>query len=105
MKPQFSFDMPANTTVDTKGSISILAKTTGHEKQRISVVLSVLADGRELIKFVVMKRKKLSKGKLPTEIIFKCNEKGLMMEEHIYAIYQFHYLGSVLCPSNSGNAK
>jgi hypothetical protein len=32
------FDMPANTTVDTKGSKSVLVKTTGHEKLRITVI-------------------------------------------------------------------
>jgi hypothetical protein len=41
------FDMPANTTVDTKGSKSVLNKTTGHGKLRITVMLSVLADGRK----------------------------------------------------------
>jgi hypothetical protein len=32
------FDMPANITVDTKGSKSVLVKTTGHEKLRITVM-------------------------------------------------------------------
>jgi hypothetical protein len=36
------FDMPANATVDTKGSKLVLVKTTGHEKLRITVMLSVL---------------------------------------------------------------
>jgi hypothetical protein len=35
--PVFS-DMPANTTVDTKCSKSVLIKTTGHEKLRITVM-------------------------------------------------------------------
>jgi hypothetical protein len=75
------FDMPANTTVDTKGSKSVLVKTTGHEKLRITVILSVLADGRKLTPFVILRRKNLPKEKLPTGIIFKCNKKGWMMEE------------------------
>jgi hypothetical protein len=33
------FVMPANTTVDTKGSKSVLVKTIGHEKLRITVLL------------------------------------------------------------------
>jgi hypothetical protein len=70
------FDMSANTTVDTKGSKSVLVKTTGFEKLRITVMLSVLADGRKLTPFVILKRKKLPKEKLPIGIIFKCNEKG-----------------------------
>jgi hypothetical protein len=52
------FDMPANTTIDTKSSKSVLVKTTGLEKLRISVMLSVLADGRKLTPFVILKRKK-----------------------------------------------
>jgi hypothetical protein len=44
-------------------------------------MLSVLADGRKLTPFVILKRKNLPKEKLPTGIIVKCNEKGWMMEE------------------------
>jgi hypothetical protein len=40
------FDMSANTTVDTKCSKSVLVKIAGREKLRITVRLSVLADGR-----------------------------------------------------------
>jgi hypothetical protein len=70
------FDMPANTTVDTNGSKSVLVKTTGHEKLRITMMLSVLADGRKLTPFVILRRKNLPKEKLPTGIIFKCNDRG-----------------------------
>jgi hypothetical protein len=75
------FDMPANTTVDAKGSKSVLVKTTGHEKLIVTVMFSVLADGRKLTPFVILRRKNLPKEKLPTGIIFKCNEKGWMTEE------------------------
>jgi hypothetical protein len=75
------FDMLANTTGDTKGCKSVLVKTTGHEKLRITVMLSVLADGKKLTPFVILRRKNLPKEKLPTGIVFKCNEKGWMMEE------------------------
>jgi hypothetical protein len=50
-------------------------------KNRITVMLSVLADGRKLTPFVILKRKNLPNEKLPTGIMFKCNEKGWMMEE------------------------
>jgi hypothetical protein len=43
-------------------------------------MLSVLADGRKLTPFVILRRKNLPKEKLPTGIIFKCNEKGWMTE-------------------------
>jgi hypothetical protein len=75
------FDMLANTTVDTKSSKSVLVKITGHEKLRITVMLSILTDGRKLTPFVILKRKNLPKEKLPTGIIFKYNEKGWMTEE------------------------
>jgi hypothetical protein len=44
-------------------------------------MLSVLADGRKLTPFVILRRKNLPKQKLPTDIIFKCNEEGWMTEE------------------------
>jgi hypothetical protein len=75
------FDMPANTTVHTKGLKSVLVKTTGLEKLRITVMLSAMSDGRKLTPFVILRRKNLPKEKLPTGIIFKYNEKGWMMEE------------------------
>jgi hypothetical protein len=43
--------LPANSTVDTIGSKSVLVKTTGHEKLRITAV------GRKLTSFVILKRK------------------------------------------------
>jgi hypothetical protein len=51
--------MPANTTVDTEGSKSVLVKSTGQEKVRITVMFSVLADGRKFTPFVIPKRKHL----------------------------------------------
>jgi hypothetical protein len=44
-------------------------------------MLSVLADVRKLTPFVILRRKNLPKEKLPTRIIFKCNEKGWVTEE------------------------
>jgi hypothetical protein len=44
-------------------------------------LLSVVADGSKLTPFVILKRKTLPKEKFPTGIVFKCNEKGWMMEE------------------------
>jgi hypothetical protein len=75
------FDMPANTTVDTNDSKSVLVNTTAHEKLKIAVMLSVLADGRKLTPFVILRRKNHPKEKLHTGIIFKCNQKGWMTEE------------------------
>jgi len=38
----------------------------------------MLVDDRNMTPFVILKRKKLLKGKLPNEIIFQCNEQGRM---------------------------
>ena len=54
-------DMPANSTVDVRGSASVPILTTGHEKQRITVCLAAMADGSKLIPFVVLKGKRLPK--------------------------------------------
>jgi hypothetical protein len=49
------FDMLANTTVDKNGLKSVHVKTKGHEKVRITVMLSVLAGGRNLTPFLKIK--------------------------------------------------
>jgi hypothetical protein len=36
----------------------------------------ILADVRNMTPFVILKGKKLLKGKLPSEIKFQCNEQG-----------------------------
>ena len=45
------------------------------------MMLLVLADVRKVTSFVILKRKKLLKGKLPSGIIFQCNERGRMTDE------------------------
>lgn len=75
------FDMPSNTTVNKKGAKSVLIKSTGNEKARITVMLSVLADGRKLPPYVVLRRKTMPKEKLPPGIVYRCQEKGWMTQE------------------------
>jgi hypothetical protein len=43
-RPMF-FDMPTNSTVNVNASESVIVKTTGCEKLRITVMLPILADG------------------------------------------------------------
>jgi hypothetical protein len=57
-----------------------LSKQQDTKKLRIAVVLSVLADGRKLTTYVILKRKNLQK-KLPAGTKFKCDEKEWLMEE------------------------
>jgi hypothetical protein len=40
--------MPSNYTVDGTGAKSVLIKTSGNEKMRVTVMLTVLADGIKL---------------------------------------------------------
>jgi predicted PurR-regulated permease PerM len=42
------FHVPNNITTDTKGSIPVTVKTVVHDKLIITVMFSVLADGRKL---------------------------------------------------------
>ena len=43
-----TFDMPSNSTVDSKGTKSVSIMTTGHEKDRFTVMLACLGDGTKL---------------------------------------------------------
>uniref|UniRef100_A0A1X7TK98 DDE-1 domain-containing protein n=1 Tax=Amphimedon queenslandica TaxID=400682 RepID=A0A1X7TK98_AMPQE len=51
------FDMPNDTTIHHTGARSVSLKTTGHEKDHFSVILTARADGTKLKPFVVFKGK------------------------------------------------
>lgn len=48
------FYAPQNTTVNQTGAKSVLVRTSGAERQRCTVMLSVTADGRKLAPYVVV---------------------------------------------------
>ena len=48
-------DMPGETTVARTGERSIPVRTTGHDKNRFTVCLAAMADGRKLKPYVVFK--------------------------------------------------
>lgn len=75
------FDMPSNTTVDTKGVKSVLLRGTGNEKNRITVMLAVTADGGKLPPYVILKRKTIPKESFPEGVVIRCQEKGWMTTE------------------------
>ena len=52
-----TFDMPSNSTVDSKGTKSVSIMTTGHEKDRFIVMLACLGDGTKLPPYVVLNEK------------------------------------------------
>ena len=78
-----NFDMPPNRTVNSKGSKTVLIKTTGHEKTRFTVVLACMADGTKLKPMVVFKRKTMPKLKFPAGVIVHVHPKGWMDEDGV----------------------
>lgn len=56
-------------------------RTTGAERQRCTVMLSVTADGRKLPPYVVFKRKTLPKESFPNGIIVRVQKNGWMSDE------------------------
>ena len=48
-------DMISDTTIDITGSKTVTAKSTGHEKSRVSVCLAAKADGTKLPPMIVFK--------------------------------------------------
>ena len=60
--------MPHSRT-DRIGEKTVLVKTTGHEKNRFTVVLACMAGGSKLKPMVVFKRQTLPKGNFPGVIL------------------------------------
>ena len=55
------FNKVGNKTVNQTGEKTIWVKTTGHNKQRFTVVLACLADGIKLLPMVIFKRRTFPK--------------------------------------------
>ena len=51
------FDMVGALTLDCRGAQSIPIRTTGNEKNRLTCVLGILADGTKLPPMVILKEK------------------------------------------------
>ena len=49
--------MPSRSTIDVRGARSVLLKTTSHEKDHFTVILTARADGKKLDPFIVFKGK------------------------------------------------
>ena len=73
--------MPHRTTVDFVGARSIEAKTSGNEKKRFTVCLTIAANGRLLPAYVLFQKlKKVPKVTLPSNVLINVNESGTMIE-------------------------
>ena len=77
--------MPRNYTITEKGTKEVFIKTSGCEKQRVTVMLAITGDGRKLPPFLIFKRKtnpKTPKSEklFPDDVIVRNQEKGWMTE-------------------------
>ena len=75
-------DMPSETTVEIQRSKIVPRKSTGHEKQRITVCLAVKADGSKMKPFIVIPGKKIKSEVTAVKgAIVKCSPNGWMNDE------------------------
>ena len=59
-----------------KGIKSVPNTTTGHEKDRFTVMLFCTADGGKLLLYVIFKRKTIRKGEYPAGVIVRAQQTG-----------------------------
>ena len=75
-------DMPSKTTVDQRGLKAVPIKSTGHEKQRITVCLAIKADGSKMKPFVVIPGKQVKSEIVAIKgAIVKCSANGWISDE------------------------
>lgn len=76
------FDMPDNATIEKVGAKEVKLLSTGYEKQRITVMLAVTADGSKLPPYLILRRKTLpKKEKFPRDVVVRVHPKGWMTSE------------------------
>ena len=74
-----TFDIVTNSTVSDRGAKSVPIVSSGHDKERFTVMLACLGDGTKLPLCVVFKRKTLQKNlNFPKEVVVRCQAKGWM---------------------------
>ena len=74
-----TFDIVTNITASEKGVKSVPILSTGHDKDRFTLMLTCLGGGTKLPPYVVFKRKTLPKN-FPKEVVVRCQAKGWMDE-------------------------
>ena len=74
-------DMPHNTTLAERGTQSIEVVTSGNEKSRFTVCLTITADGRMLPAYILFKNLvKVPKVNCPDNVVINVNKSGTMNE-------------------------
>ncbi|CAI7851435.1 unnamed protein product [Closterium sp. NIES-53] len=71
-------EMPATTTVDQTGVRSVLIRSAGYQKERVTVMLACTADGMKLRLWVFFKRKTVPKGMFLPDVVVSCHKNGWM---------------------------
>eukprot|EP00072_Mus_musculus_P066083 XP_017167846.1 PREDICTED: pogo transposable element with KRAB domain isoform X1 [Mus musculus] len=74
-------EVPSRVTVDNQGEKPILVKTPGREKLRITAMLGVLADGRKLPPYIILRGTYIPPGKFPSGMEIRCHRYGWMTED------------------------
>ena len=78
-----TFDMPPNRTVNNTGEKTIKIRTTGNEKNRVTVVLACCGDGLKLKPMLIFKRKTIPKINNKHGVVVSAQEKGWMDSEQM----------------------
>jgi hypothetical protein len=65
------FEMPRDYTVDAKGAKEVKIRSTGYEKQCVTVMLCITADGHKLPPYIIiLSRKTIPKNEMfPKDVI------------------------------------
>ena len=80
------FDMPSNRTVSKTGEKTVKIRTTGNEKNHLTVVLTCAGDGSKLKPLVIFKRKTMPKIANKHSVVVAVQQKG-WMDENIMKIW------------------
>lgn len=75
------FDMPRNYTIQSRGEKEVAIKTTGYEKLRITVMLSVTGDGGKLNPYVILNRKTVPKLIFNKNVTVRAQKNAWMTSE------------------------
>jgi hypothetical protein len=70
------FDMVGARTIDCRSAQSIPIRTTGNEKNRLTCVLGISADGTKLQPMVIFKGKRTPKGQYPPGLVIRMQKNG-----------------------------
>ena len=77
------FDMPQSRTINNVGEKTVKIRTTGNEKNHVTVVLACAADGSKLKPVVIFNRKTLPKLKNTHGVVVSAQHKGWMDTERM----------------------